>query len=57
MTLIHKARGYEFWLHYDRTAKVYELFLSEDATDYIGCFDTKAEARAYIQTYLAEAFA
>jgi hypothetical protein len=54
MKLIATKKGHEFWVHWDEGAEVWEMFKSEAADDYVGCFDTIAEARAYIPEYLAE---
>ena len=51
MTKVYEAGSYEFFVQFDRTAEVYELFLSETGEDYIGCFDSLAEARAYARQY------
>lgn len=46
MTLIYKFHnGREIWAHFDKSAEVYELFASEDGSDYLGCADTLTEAR------------
>ncbi len=37
---------------YDRTAQVYELWASEAQVDYLGSFDTRAEAVAYFKRWL-----
>ena len=52
MTKVYEAGGYEFFVQFDRTAEVYELFLSETGEDYIGCFDSLDEARAYAELYV-----
>lgn len=46
--------GYEFWIKFDPSAFVYEIFLSEDGTDYIGCADTQKDCRVVIREYLAD---
>ena len=54
MTKIFSSRHYEVWAKFDPTAKVYELFASRDATDYIGCADTKAEALKVAKRWVDE---
>jgi hypothetical protein len=54
VTLIHKAKGYEFYAHYDPTAGVYEVFLDSEGESYIGVCDTLAQARAFVREWLAE---
>ena len=48
MTRIAEQHGYEVWVHYDHTAEVYEMFASEEGSDYIGCADTLSEARQFL---------
>lgn len=46
MTLIYKYHnGREIWARWDKEAKIYELFASNDGSDYLGCADTLTEAR------------
>lgn len=55
MTLIYKTARREYWLApFDPTAEVFEMFASEEANDYLGCFDTKAQALAYAKQHAAE---
>jgi hypothetical protein len=54
MKLIATKKGHEFWVQYDEDAEAYEMFKSQEGDDYVGCFATIAEARAYIPQYLAE---
>lgn len=46
--------GYEVWTVYDHDAKLYELFASEAADDYIGCADTYANACAFAASWIKE---
>lgn len=52
--MILKRNGYEVWLKYDESADVFEAFASEDGSDYIGCFDTVAEAKVYAAKWISE---
>jgi hypothetical protein len=54
MRRIAKARNCEVWVRYDRTAGVYEMFASEEGSDYIGCSDTLTDAQAYAKNWIAE---
>jgi hypothetical protein len=56
MTLLCKTPYREYWITYDRSAGVYELFASEDGSGYEGSFDSRDEARAYVKhvTQMAE---
>lgn len=54
MIKIADRNGYEVWMAYDNTAEVYELFASEDGTDYIGCSDTKQEAKRFAKEWIDE---
>jgi hypothetical protein len=51
MSKIYEANGREFWIAFDSTARVYEMFASRDADDYLGCFDTVQEAVAYAKAW------
>jgi hypothetical protein len=44
MRRILNRNGYEVWVHFDRTAMVYELFAEKEAECYLGCADDIAEA-------------
>ncbi|MFC4484291.1 hypothetical protein [Cupriavidus campinensis] len=37
--------GREVWAKWDEEAGIYELFLSQEADDYVGCADSVADAR------------
>lgn len=54
MTRIASDRGYEVWSKFSRDAGIYELFASADGNDYIGCADTRAEARRIAHNWIAE---
>lgn len=55
MKLIYRTARREYWTRYDSTARVYEMFASNEASDYLGCFDTLAEALAYARQHATEA--
>lgn len=46
--------GYEVWVNFDPTAEVFEAFASETGEDYLGCFDTMIEAKAYAKVWIKE---
>ena len=52
MRLHRKSRGHEFWVKFDLSARVYEIFKSEDGSDYIGCADTISEVNKIVDDYL-----
>lgn len=45
LLMTHADLGREAWIKWDGEACVYELFASDDGSDYIGCADTASEAR------------
>lgn len=47
MQMIYRKTGNEYWLKWDETAHVHEMFASEDGSEYLGCFSTIREAEAY----------
>jgi 3-methyladenine DNA glycosylase AlkD len=49
-----KPTGREVWARWDRSARIYELFASEDCDDYVGCADTKTEAQAVAKQLINE---
>lgn len=49
-----KDLGREVWAKFDDSAEVYELFASDDGSDYIGCADTKAEALSVAREHFAD---
>jgi hypothetical protein len=51
MRLIHVTPRGEYWAAFDRSAGVWELFRSKEGSDYLGCFDSIAEALAYAQRH------
>jgi len=54
MTKIATVNGYEFWYAFDKTAGVYEIFLSDDGSHYIGCCDDEAQIRRFIAQWISE---
>lgn len=54
MRLFKKISGHEFWIQYDRSAKVYEIFKSRDGSDYIGNADSLDDVLKVCQQYVAE---
>lgn len=54
MKRIANRNGFEVWAHFDRTAKVYELFASEDGGDYVGDADTLSQAQKYAEQWISE---
>jgi hypothetical protein len=55
LSLIYRHRSREYWLVWDASAQVFEMFASKEADDYLGCFDTRAEALAYAKQHALEA--
>lgn len=37
--------GREVWAKWDEAAEIYELFLSQEADDYVGCANSVPDAR------------
>lgn len=50
--LAAKFRGYEFWARWDADAEVFEVFLSEQADDYILCATTLEDDTVICGTYI-----
>jgi len=51
MDLIFITKRREYWVQFDPSAAVFEMFASSDGDDYLGAFDTKAEALAYAKQH------
>jgi len=47
MRLIYRTPRAEYWVQWDGQAGVWEMFASPEGDDYLGAFDTPAQARAY----------
>jgi len=54
MRLFEKTDRDEFWINYDHTAGVYEIFKSQDGSDFIGDADTIQDVKATIRAYQVE---
>lgn len=54
MVKVFTKSGYEIWTKHDRLADVWEIFLSEDGDDYIGCADSLREAREMGKAWIKE---
>jgi hypothetical protein len=54
MFKIYEAKGYEVFANWDSSAQVFELFLSDTGGDYIGCADTRIEAKELAKRLVAE---
>jgi hypothetical protein len=50
----HKDLGYEVWVHFDKTAEIYELFTDDEGVGYIGCADTLTDARKVASAFFEE---
>lgn len=50
----HADLDREVWIKWDAGACVYELFASEDGSDYIGCADEMDEARQVAREWFQE---
>ena len=49
-----KAQGLEVWTTWDEGAEVYELWASDECSDYIGCAGTRAEALHIARDWFAD---
>jgi hypothetical protein len=53
-TLVTRNGNREVWSLYDTSAEVYELFAEPECECYVGCADTRAEARRVALDWLNE---
>lgn len=52
--LLHARHGYETWLVWDESARVFTVYADPDGIGYIGEFDTRREALTYATEWVAE---
>ena len=55
MIRILKTARREYWVQFDRSAGVWEMFASPEGADYLGAFDARAAAKAYAIRHASEA--
>lgn len=54
MVKILTKNGYEYFTHFDSTAKVFEIFLDTEGETYIGCADTRDECIAIAKKHATD---